>query len=462
MNGTNIRCMDKLNPDNSRFYLSRKLIGVVSVFLIAASGLVVLTNFSINMIAATGDYMRLISTWSEQHHQSVVSLERYARSGEENDYQKYLESTDKMREQTRVIDELFKADPNMEVIFESYGTENIYPNEISSLALAFYQFKDLKRVQEIYRKWEQLNRYERGKQKVAQRINLEWNSAQPDEEKLNEYLTVLNKLNQSWNNSSQELVTMVGVASSVVKRAGLWVSVILGILLVLIGLVVTVRANKSIGRWEQTLSEKEVLLSEIHHRVKNNMAVISGLLELESMQSRDPEQALKDSRDRIQSMAMIHEILYESDSFSEINLGQYLNKLTNYIADTYIHDQKDINLRIHFDEILVSINQAIPVGLVVNEMLANIIIHGFNGSPGGQIALMLTEIDGKISLSIRDDSDGYSEDLNYGSAESSGAMIVNTLVEQLDAEVTFNNEERDGFHLQFKKSHASGSGNANL
>jgi two-component sensor histidine kinase len=231
---------------------------------------------------------------------------------------------------------------------------------------------------------------------------------------------------------------------------------------VLIGVVVTVRANKSIGRWEQTLTEKEVLLSEIHHRVKNNMAVISGLLELESMQSRDPEQALKDSRDRIQSMAMIHEILYESDSFSEINLGQYLNKLTNYIADTYIHGQKDISLSIHFDEILVSINQAIPVGLIVNEMLADTIIHGFNGTADGQINIMLSAINGNISLSIKDNSNGDCEDLHYSSAESSGAMIVKTLVEQLDAELTLDNEGSSGFHLQFKKSHASGSGNANL
>lgn len=120
--------MEELNPDNSRFYLSRKLIGVVSVFIIAASGLVVLTNFSINMIAATGDYMRLLSTWSEQHHQSVVSLERYIRSGE-------------------------KADPNMEVIFHSFSTENIYLNEISSLVFAFQQFRNSDKVQSLYRQW---------------------------------------------------------------------------------------------------------------------------------------------------------------------------------------------------------------------------------------------------------------------------------------------------------------------
>lgn len=454
--------MDKLNPGNNRFYLSRKLIGVVTIFLIAASGLVVLTNFSINMIAATGDYMKLLSKWNQHHQQSVVLLERYARSGEQTNYQEYLESTGQVENHSRIINELFKTDSDVEAIFYLLSADNINPNEISSLVFSFDQFGNSERIQSIYSLWEKLNNINVSKQKIAQNVNQEWDSDQPDRIELDQYLSNLNELNRTWNTHNQQLMNEVGKTSVTIKRAGLWISVILGILLVLIGVAVTVRANKSIGRWEQTLNEKEVLLSEIHHRVKNNMAVISGLLELESMQSQNPEQALKDSRDRIQSMAMIHEVLYQSESFSEIHLNQYLKKLTNYIAETYINKQKEIDLQTNFDDVLLNINQAVPVGLIVNEMLANAISHGINSDEEGKITLFLSEVEGRVSLLIKDNGGGFPADTNFESAESTGLMIVKTLVQQLDAEVTFNNDHGVSFKLQFQKSDTSGAVSSNI
>lgn len=454
--------MNKIDPANNRFYLNRKLIGVVTVFIIAASGLVVLTNFSVNTIAATGDYMRLLSTWSQYQHQSMMQLERYARGGDQVNYREYVKSTTRMNEQAQVIDELFEADPNVKVIFDAFSSKNVYPNEISSLILTFQQFRRSDRMQNLYRKWQQLKQIEYKKQEIAQNLYQVWNEDQPDENQSSHNLAVLNELNQDWNIRNQQLMAEVGNAAGVIKRAGLWISVILGILLVLIGVVVTVRANKSIGRWEHTLNEKEVLLSEIHHRVKNNMAVISGLLELESMENSNPRQALQNSRDRIQSMSMIHEILYQSDSFSEINLNQYLQKLTNFISDTYTHDQKEINLRNHFEDITLNINQAVPVGLIMNEVLTNTIVHGFDTMDNTEIDVFLTEMNGRISLSIKNNGENLPEKLDNELPESSGLMIVRTLVQQLQGELIHKNGNGVVFNLKFMKSNAAGSSNAKL
>ncbi len=454
--------MDQINPASNRFYLSRKLIGVVTLFLIAASGLVVLTNFSVNTIAATGDYMRLLSTWSQYQHQSMILLERYARDGEQVSYREYEKTTKQMKAQARVIDELFKADPNVKIIFDSFSSKNIYPNEISSLVFAFQQFRESDRMQNLFRQWHQLNQIEARKQGIAQHLHRLWNSEQPDKSQSIYYLEVLNDLNNDWNIYNRQLMAEVGSTSGVIKRAGLWISVILGILLVLIGVVVTVRANKSIGRWEQTLNEKEVLLSEIHHRVKNNMAVISGLLELESMQNSNSEQALQNSRDRIHSMAMIHEVLYQSDSFSEINLSQYLQKLINFISDTYINNQTEINLQNYFEDVVLNINQAIPVGLIVSEIMTNTIVHGFDEMDNAEMNVFLTESNGQISITIKNNGKELSEDFNYESAESSGLMIIKTLVRQLQGEVILNNRKGVVFNLKFEKSNAAGSSNANL
>lgn len=198
--------MNKTDPANNRFYLSRKLIGVVTVFIIAASGLVVLTNFSVNTIAATGDYMRLLSTWSQYQHQSMIQLERYAQGGDHVNYREYVKSTTRMNEQAQVIDELFEADPNVKVIFDAFSSKNIYPNEISSLILTFQQFRRSDRMQNIYRKWQQLKQIEYKKQEIAQNLYQVWNADQPDESQSSHNLAVLNELNQDWNIRNQQLM----------------------------------------------------------------------------------------------------------------------------------------------------------------------------------------------------------------------------------------------------------------
>lgn len=453
--------MDNKKQKATRFYLSRKLIGIVTLFIIAASGLVVLTNFSINMIAATGDYTRLISEWSQNHYQSATLVERFALSGKKKDYRAFEELTDEMTEQARIIDELFKTDPNVALIYDLLVSNNIDPNEISSLILGFQQFGETDRMKNIHELWKQMKQNKEEKERIIQLISGEWNQNQPDQSQINHHLSSIIDLDQAWISQNHRLMTELAGVSGAIKRAGLWTSVILGILLVLIGVVVTVRANKSIGRWEQILNEKEALISEIHHRVKNNLAVISSLLELESMQKQDSKRALEDSRDRIKSMAIIHENLYQSDSFSEINLGQYLQQLTGSITNTYNRDEKDIKVHVPLADIVLNINQAVPVGLIINEMLAYAITHSCDKRTGGKIELFLSEQDGRVSLSVKDYGKGFPKDFNNQSADSTGLMIAKILVQQLEAKVTFKSGEDDvTMKLQFHKSDAPGSSNA--
>ncbi|MDZ7682711.1 MAG: sensor histidine kinase [Fodinibius sp.] len=307
--------MEKHQLKEKQFYLSRKLIVVVGVFIVAASALVVLTNFSISMTAASGDYSLLLSRWSQYHYQAGTYAERFGRTGDEEALAAYRITIAQKDSLKQAIGELFSDEPDVNIIFQTFENKTVYPNEISGLLYVFDYFGTTDIVREMQKYWKQLEQVESRQQALVDGLQKIRSEENPEESDLQEKLNQYNELNEQWNNYNAKLTTAVGQASRTVKQFGLWLSVILGILLVLIGVVFTVRANKSICRWEDTLNEKEVLLTEIHHRVKNNLAVISGMLEMESMGNTEPEKALKDSRDRINSMAIIHEIFIPIDLF---------------------------------------------------------------------------------------------------------------------------------------------------
>lgn len=452
--------MDGKKLKENKFYLSRKLIVVVGAFVFAASGLTVLTNFSLNMIAASGDYSGLLSQWNYYHYQSGMQVERFARDGNSKHVKAYLELKSEKKSLKNTIDELFSDKPDAEAIFKAFDTKKVYPNEISGLITVFHYFQSSDQVRELNELWDKLTKIEKSQYELVN----EWHEQKKNKELPDSLaaskIKTYNKLNEQWGRVNQKLMASVGNASGIVKQFGLWISVILGILLVLIGVVFTVRANKSIGRWEDALYEKEVLLMEIHHRVKNNMAVISGMLELESMSDGDPNKALKESRDRIKSMAMIHEKLYQSKSFSEIDLRDYMKELSSHICSTYGSNDENITLENNFDDVQLNINQAIPVGLIINEIMANAIEHGFEGKESGIIKITMHEIDKKIYIQIKDDGNGLPEHFDLQKSEGTGSAIVGALIQQIDGSLSVEKNGGLNFKLVFEKSDASGTGNS--
>lgn len=190
------------------------------------------------------------------------------------------------------------------------------------------------------------------------------------------------------------------------------------------------------------------------------MAVISGMLELESMNGGNADRALRESRDRIKSMAMIHEKLYQSKSFSDINLADYLDELTDYICSTYIGHQKEITVETNFDLVQLNINQAVPVGLIINEIMANAIEHGFKEKSTGTITIAVHEIEDKVQIQISDDGGGLPADVDFTSSDSTGSAIVSALIQQIDGDLTVENDRGLNVKIVFQKSDASGSSNA--
>lgn len=204
---------------------------------------------------------------------------------------------------------------------------------------------------------------------------------------------------------------------------------------------------------KRSLNENQVLLSEIHHRVKNNMAIISGLLELEAMQTTNDELSTKihESQMRIQSMAMVHEKLYQSDDFSNLSFAEYMVQLIESIKMTYGLEERGIALEADIESIEMNINQAISCGLLLHELLTNIVKYGFESekNQSGEIEVHTATKGTQVVISIRDNGNGVPKDFSFAEQDSLGATLIETLVKQLDANIEITSQEVTEFKVTF-------------
>lgn len=194
---------------------------------------------------------------------------------------------------------------------------------------------------------------------------------------------------------------------------------------------------------QASIQEKNVLLKEIHHRVKNNLQIISSLLNLQSMYIEDEKalEVFKESQNRVKSMAIIHEKLYQSGNFAEINVAEYLKKLTENIYSSYGVNIDQIKMEINAEDIFLDINTAIPCFLIINEVITNCIKHAFPNGRTGTITIDFKKIGEKHVIRIHDDGIGLPDDLNIKQTNTLGIQLITSLTSQLDGEleVTSNN-----------------------
>jgi two-component sensor histidine kinase len=205
---------------------------------------------------------------------------------------------------------------------------------------------------------------------------------------------------------------------------------------------------------EENLKEKEVLLKEVHHRVKNNLQIISSLLHLQAdlIENESIRSIFEESRMRVQSIASIHELLYQSDNFSNINFNEYLNTLIQNLLYSFVGAISNIEIQVNS---LTSINieTAVPLGLLVNEILTNSLKHGLKNEPGDQLFLTLENYDAeKLSLKIGDNGKGLSKKQFENTENTLGMLLIHELSKQLDGEIELLETEKGSvFHLVFSK-----------
>lgn len=222
---------------------------------------------------------------------------------------------------------------------------------------------------------------------------------------------------------------------------------------------------------KNSLEEKEVLLKEIHHRVKNNMQIISSLLSLQSRYIEDENYLaiFRESQDRVKSMAMIHEGLYKTSNLARIDFEEYIKNLTSGLFSSYGIDQNIVKTKMDLDKILLNIDTAIPLGLILNELISNCLKHAFPANysfntanyqyapskhvntGNAQVNVLLSQEEDMLKLVVSDNGIGFPDNFNYQNTESLGLQLVNTLVSQLKGELQVENSNGTKFILNLKK-----------
>ena len=210
-----------------------------------------------------------------------------------------------------------------------------------------------------------------------------------------------------------------------------------------------------------SLEEKELLLKEVHHRVKNNLQVISSIFSLQTGYINDPRilSTLEESQDRIRSMALIHEKLYQSDRLARIDFADYIQTLVNNLFTSYNVSPMMINLRLQVSDIHLSLDAAIPCGLLINELVSNSLKHAFptpSALPSpqgelGEIVIQFTAIDDHFDLTVRDNGIGLPSNLDLPHLESLGLALVRALTFQLKGKLEMYTDHGAVFHISFPK-----------
>lgn len=210
--------------------------------------------------------------------------------------------------------------------------------------------------------------------------------------------------------------------------------------------------KKSQQELTTTLNQKEVLLAELHHRVKNNLAIVSGLLNLQegATDNSEAKLILNESKNRIMSMALVHRMLYQNSDFKTINLEKYTNSLFLEILNSY-NLCKKVEINSEFDNIELTTTELIPYGLILNEIITNCVKYAFINNPSPAVYVKVKRNINTIKLIVGDNGAGFTKDFNAESnGNSIGISLIKTLSNQLDGEATFYNDNGAKVEINFQ------------
>lgn len=204
----------------------------------------------------------------------------------------------------------------------------------------------------------------------------------------------------------------------------------------------------------QLLHDKEMLMREIHHRVKNNLTVISSLLGIQAQYIKDKEarEIFKETENRARSMALIHQRLYSSESLKNIEYSEYIRTLVQDLFRTYSTSPDKVQLEIDVDEIDMDINTSVPLGLIINELVSNALKYAFPGDKSGYVKIGLHKKGKEYVLEVSDNGVGLPEDFDVDKTDTLGMLLINSLTQQIDGTLKIKKKPGTTFKITFPQA----------
>ena len=340
------------------------------------------------------------------------------------------------------LNALYSSEKNLEEsekkyrnIFENTGTAMLIAEEDMTISLVNRTFENI---------------LGKNKDQIEKKMNWINMLVSEDREKIRSYHQIGEKrdLNSDINPKTYEVTANInGKARNFIATYDF----IPGTKKSLISLIDITDRKRAEGLLKTSLDEKELLLREIHHRVKNSLQIISSLLSLQASEIDDEEivERYKESENRIHTIALVHESLYKSTDISHIDFKQYIEILIEDIMQSYHVDRSRISTVLEVDDYELSIETAIPAGLIINELVSNAIKHAFKEDEMGEIRIILERDDDHYVLTINDSGKGLSDEIDYDNPASLGLKLVNALVNQLDGKLEVEIDSGTIFKINF-------------
>jgi two-component sensor histidine kinase len=223
----------------------------------------------------------------------------------------------------------------------------------------------------------------------------------------------------------------------------------------LVGVAREITERKRIDeKVKASLKEKEVLLKEVHHRVKNNLQVISSILNLqgEKITNQEMLNLLRETQNRVRSMALVHEELYQSETLSWVDIGDYARRLSTTLFHSYRPEAVDLRLELDIGDVRVPVDEAVPCGLIINELLSNAMKYAFVGRRRGRVSVSFHQVADQFVLEVSDNGVGVPRGLDVNAAETLGLQLVATLTRQLRGSIEFVRRRGTTFTVKFPVS----------
>lgn len=285
------------------------------------------------------------------------------------------------------------------------------------------------------------------------------------------YLEQKKRQNSEAKNKLYQANAINSKKESKLYKIGIWIIIINGSILIGIGLFFFIRTKNLNNLLKKNnheievksnlldiaLKEKELLLKEVHHRVKNNLQIISSLLNLQKFTLIDETAilALEESKNRIQAISLVHQKLYQSGDYSFVNFQTYLSDLVEHQNYLYQDKSKMVESKIICPEIMIDLDTAVPLGLILSELITNCYKHAFNTIDKPKMSITLTDCHSNsynYVLQIKDNGIGLPNDFNFNTTESLGMEIAKTLTEQIDGDIQFQSQNGTAFEIKFNVS----------
>jgi two-component sensor histidine kinase len=202
---------------------------------------------------------------------------------------------------------------------------------------------------------------------------------------------------------------------------------------------------------ESALHEKNLMLKEMHHRVKNNLQLVQSLLRLQAAEVKDPivSLAFSESINRLSSMSLIHQNLYQQEKFKFIEFKSYLQSLVDHLQDSFHNSHENVTVKVDAEELDISIDNAIPSGLILNELISNAFQHAFKNTKEGKIKVSISKTKNLVSFQVHDNGDGLSDDFSLEN-DSFGTTLIKMLVQQIQGKIEFANKTGAFFKVTFE------------